>query len=187
MSSSYFKEVLDVPQEFLQWAFTCHRLFCAQSDTNIYYLSCRDGKNFINRCTKPDKREFLRISQAVGVGFVVMGVLGYFVKLCRFGSKNNREVYGNWPGMTSVHIPVNNILVGGAWMKIAKANHFLSFMWHVVGPGWIYELSILLVASLSCDISRLKRPWRVWSLSVISFYNYTFCSRSAMPVRNSSR
>lgn len=98
MSSSYFKEVLDVPQEFLQWVSTHHRLFRAWWDTNICHLSFRDGKNFINRCTKPDKREFLRISQAVGVGFVVMGVLGYFVKLCRFGSKNNCEIYGNWLG-----------------------------------------------------------------------------------------
>lgn len=28
-----------------------------------------------------DKREFLKISQAVGVGFLVMGVIGYVVKL----------------------------------------------------------------------------------------------------------
>ncbi len=41
-----------------------------------------------------DKREFIKISQAVGIGFVVMGAIGYFVKL--------------------IHIPVNNILVGGA-------------------------------------------------------------------------
>ncbi|KAF2791130.1 secE/sec61-gamma protein [Melanomma pulvis-pyrius CBS 109.77] len=65
------KELADVPQEFV-----------------------RDGVQFINRCTKPDKREFLKISQAVGVGFLVMGVIGYVVKL--------------------VHIPVNNILVGGS-------------------------------------------------------------------------
>ncbi|GAB7353574.1 hypothetical protein MBLNU459_g4001t1 [Dothideomycetes sp. NU459] len=54
----------------------------------------KDGTQFINRCTKPDRREFLKISQAVGVGFLVMGVIGYIVKL--------------------IHIPVNNILVGGA-------------------------------------------------------------------------
>ena len=28
-----------------------------------------------------DKREFLRISQAVGLGFLIMGVIGYVVKL----------------------------------------------------------------------------------------------------------
>ncbi|KAG9245564.1 hypothetical protein BJ878DRAFT_500999 [Calycina marina] len=53
-----------------------------------------DGMQFINKCQKPDKREFLKISQAVGVGFVVMGAVGFVVKL--------------------IHIPVNNILVGGA-------------------------------------------------------------------------
>lgn len=41
-----------------------------------------------------DQREFIKICQAVGVGFIVMGSIGYFVKL--------------------IHIPVNNILVGGA-------------------------------------------------------------------------
>jgi protein transport protein SEC61 subunit gamma and related proteins len=40
------------------------------------------------------QREFIKISQAVGVGFVIMGVIGYVVKL--------------------IHIPVNNILVGGS-------------------------------------------------------------------------
>jgi len=54
----------------------------------------KDGTQFLNRCTKPDRREFLRICQAVGVGFLVMGAVGYVVKL--------------------IHIPVNNILVGGA-------------------------------------------------------------------------
>ncbi|KAF2656722.1 secE/sec61-gamma protein [Lophiostoma macrostomum CBS 122681] len=65
------KEIADVPQEFV-----------------------KDGLQFMNRCTKPDKREFIKISQAVGVGFLIMGIIGYVVKL--------------------VHIPVNNILVGGS-------------------------------------------------------------------------
>jgi len=66
--SDQFQELLEIPKDFL-----------------------RDGTQFMNRCTKPDKREFLKISQAVGIGFVVMGAIGYIVKL--------------------VHIPVNNILV----------------------------------------------------------------------------
>ncbi|KAF1841694.1 hypothetical protein BKA63DRAFT_563770 [Paraphoma chrysanthemicola] len=65
------KEFADMPAEFL-----------------------REGTLFMNRCTKPDKKEFIRISQAVGIGFLIMGVIGYIVKL--------------------VHIPVNNILVGGS-------------------------------------------------------------------------
>jgi len=69
--SETFQELADVPKEFL-----------------------RDGTQFINRCTKPDRREFIKISQAVGMGFLIMGVIGYAIKL--------------------IHIPVNQILVGAA-------------------------------------------------------------------------
>ncbi|CAG8501364.1 16650_t:CDS:2 [Funneliformis mosseae] len=54
----------------------------------------KEGSQFINRCTKPDRKEFIKISQAVAMGFFVMGFIGFFVKL--------------------IHIPINNILVGGA-------------------------------------------------------------------------
>ncbi|KAI8902328.1 hypothetical protein BC833DRAFT_521150 [Globomyces pollinis-pini] len=50
-----------------------------------------DSINLINRCTKPDKREFLQIARAVGMGFALMGFIGFFVKL--------------------IHIPINNIIV----------------------------------------------------------------------------
>ncbi|KAI5821159.1 hypothetical protein BZA77DRAFT_298814 [Pyronema omphalodes] len=69
--SDQFQQMAEIPKEFM-----------------------RDGTQFINRCTKPDKREFLQISRAVGIGFVVMGVIGYVVKI--------------------IHIPINNILVGAA-------------------------------------------------------------------------
>ncbi|CCX13588.1 hypothetical protein FPQ18DRAFT_314142 [Pyronema domesticum] len=69
--SDQFQQMAEIPKEFI-----------------------RDGTQFINRCTKPDKREFLQISRAVGIGFVVMGVIGYVVKI--------------------IHIPINNILVGAA-------------------------------------------------------------------------
>ncbi|KAF8249713.1 protein translocase SEC6 [Wilcoxina mikolae CBS 423.85] len=69
--SDQFAQMAEIPREFM-----------------------RDGTQFINRCTKPDKREFIKISQAVGIGFIVMGVIGYIVKI--------------------IHIPINNILVGAA-------------------------------------------------------------------------
>ncbi|KZP25395.1 protein translocase SEC6 [Athelia psychrophila] len=53
----------------------------------------REGKQFITRCTKPSQTEYLQICRAVAIGFAVMGFIGYFVKL--------------------IHIPINNILVGG--------------------------------------------------------------------------
>ena len=70
--SDQLKEIAEIPRDFL-----------------------KDGTNFINRCTKrkschavrtdhlADKREFIKISQAVGVGFVIMGVIGFVVKLSR--------------------------------------------------------------------------------------------------------
>jgi protein transport protein SEC61 subunit gamma-like protein len=79
------KEFLEMPREFV-----------------------KDGRQFITRCSKrtlssvfplyqrfwfadmlsflfatADKREFLRISQAVGMGFLIMGVIGYIVKLSK--------------------------------------------------------------------------------------------------------
>lgn len=67
--SDTLQDLKDIPQEFF-----------------------KDGTQFINRCTKPDRREFIKISQAVGMGFLIMGAIGYFIKL--------------------IHIPVNNVLVG---------------------------------------------------------------------------
>ncbi|OAQ58866.1 SecE/Sec61-gamma subunits of protein translocation complex domain-containing protein [Pochonia chlamydosporia 170] len=61
-------------------------------DTPSQFL--KDGVQFMNKCQKPDKKEFAKICQAVGTGFVIMGVVGYLVKL--------------------IHIPINQILVGGA-------------------------------------------------------------------------
>ena len=69
--SDQVQEILDVPREFL-----------------------KEGIQFINKSQKPDRREFIKISQAVGVGFLIMGAVGYVVKL--------------------IHIPLNNVLVGGA-------------------------------------------------------------------------
>ncbi|KAG2202410.1 protein translocase SEC61 complex gamma subunit [Mucor mucedo] len=54
----------------------------------------KEGFQFINRCKKPDQQEFLKITQAVAMGFAALGALGYMVKL--------------------IHIPINNILVGAA-------------------------------------------------------------------------
>ncbi|KHN94443.1 protein transport protein SEC61 gamma subunit-like protein [Metarhizium album ARSEF 1941] len=62
----------------------------------------REGVQFMNKCQKrtapdlcaADKKEFAKICQAVGTGFVIMGVVGYVVKL--------------------IHIPINQILVGAA-------------------------------------------------------------------------
>lgn len=68
-----------------------------------------------------DKREFLRISQAVGMGFLIMGVIGYVVKLSTSNRPRTHAVlsmplarFRSLTNPLTVHIPVNNILVGGA-------------------------------------------------------------------------
>ncbi|WFD29363.1 hypothetical protein MSPP1_000372 [Malassezia sp. CBS 17886] len=66
--SERIREIVEVPANFLH-----------------------EGTQFLQRCTKPDRKEFLQICRAVGTGFVVMGIIGYLVKL--------------------VHIPINNIVV----------------------------------------------------------------------------
>lgn len=40
-----------------------------------------DAQKFISRCTKPDKTEYFKIVRAVGAGFLMMGAIGYAVKL----------------------------------------------------------------------------------------------------------
>lgn len=51
------------------------------------------SKMLINVCSKPDRKEFTQIAVATSVGFLIMGFIGFFVKL--------------------VHIPINQIIVGG--------------------------------------------------------------------------
>lgn len=51
-----------------------------------------DSRRLLQRCTKPDSKEFKKISFACAVGFAIMGLIGYVVKL--------------------VFIPINNIIVG---------------------------------------------------------------------------
>ena len=52
----------------------------------------KDSIRLVNRCTKPDRKEFQKIALATAIGFAIMGFIGFFVKL--------------------IHIPINNIIVG---------------------------------------------------------------------------
>jgi protein transport protein SEC61 subunit gamma and related proteins len=52
----------------------------------------QDSVRLINRCQKPNAKEFKQIAIATGVGFLIMGFVGFFVKL--------------------IHIPINNIIIG---------------------------------------------------------------------------
>jgi protein transport protein SEC61 subunit gamma-like protein len=41
----------------------------------------KDGARFIQKCTKPSQKEYLQLIRAVGLGFIMMGVVGYLIKL----------------------------------------------------------------------------------------------------------
>ncbi|KAF5101655.1 hypothetical protein D0Z00_000729 [Geotrichum galactomycetum] len=55
--------------------------------TEIPVEFIKEGTTFLNRCTKPDGSEFIKIIRAVGVGFIVMGAIGYIVKLIGLDGK----------------------------------------------------------------------------------------------------
>lgn len=58
--------------------------------SNLPQEYAREGTQFLKRCQKPSMKEFMGIAQATAVGFLVMGFVGFFVKL--------------------IHIPINNVL-----------------------------------------------------------------------------
>ncbi|KAG6410609.1 hypothetical protein SASPL_128671 [Salvia splendens] len=54
----------------------------------------KDSIRLVKRCHKPDRKEFTKVATRTAIGFVVMGFVGFFVKL--------------------IFIPINNIIVGAA-------------------------------------------------------------------------
>ncbi|MBA0791563.1 hypothetical protein Gohar_016137 [Gossypium harknessii] len=52
----------------------------------------KDSVRLVKRCHKPDSKEFTKVAFRTAIGFVVMGFVGFFVKL--------------------IFIPINNIIVG---------------------------------------------------------------------------
>ncbi|THY13189.1 hypothetical protein D6D02_04829 [Aureobasidium pullulans] len=92
MSSSQMQEIMEMPREFIkdgtQFINRCTYVSTSRLSFHhflalSYFLRLPQWFGFTDMRlhSKPDKREFLKISQAVGVGFLVMGVIGYVVKL----------------------------------------------------------------------------------------------------------
>ncbi|KAJ7565855.1 hypothetical protein O6H91_02G077700 [Diphasiastrum complanatum] len=52
----------------------------------------KDSVRLVKRCHKPDRKEYSKVAFRTAIGFVVMGFIGFFVKL--------------------IFIPINNIIVG---------------------------------------------------------------------------
>ncbi|XP_034106063.1 protein transport protein Sec61 subunit gamma [Drosophila albomicans] len=66
------------------------RLACLQLALLMVFV--KDSAKVINRCTKPDRQEFQRTALAITLGFLIMGFLGYTIKL--------------------LHMPITNIIMG---------------------------------------------------------------------------
>jgi len=87
--------LLDYPTFLLEIAVS--NLFCFNMDQIVAWVEpgkqfAKDSIRLVNRCTKPDRKEFQKIAVATAIGFAIMGFIGFFVKL--------------------IHIPINNIIVG---------------------------------------------------------------------------
>lgn len=52
----------------------------------------KDSVRLVNKCTKPDRKEYTKIAFRTVLGFVIMGFIGFFVKL--------------------IFIPINQIILG---------------------------------------------------------------------------
>ncbi|KAG8736174.1 Sec61p translocation complex subunit [Ceratobasidium sp. 414] len=87
--SDKVKEFVEMPQEFVKEG----KLVSCSVEAALGQKTDRTPQ-FLTRCTKPTQKEYVQICKAVAIGFGIMGFIGYFVKL--------------------IHIPINNILVGGA-------------------------------------------------------------------------
>eukprot|EP00205_Picochlorum_sp_RCC944_P000755 CAMPEP_0182608860 /NCGR_PEP_ID=MMETSP1330-20130603/3148_1 /TAXON_ID=464278 /ORGANISM="Picochlorum sp., Strain RCC944" /LENGTH=66 /DNA_ID=CAMNT_0024827671 /DNA_START=157 /DNA_END=357 /DNA_ORIENTATION=+ len=51
-----------------------------QVDTTLSEFA-KNSARLINKCKKPDKKEFLKVARLTAVGFLAVGFLGFFVKL----------------------------------------------------------------------------------------------------------
>ncbi|SPP72903.1 protein transport protein Sec61 subunit gamma-1 [Drosophila guanche] len=63
----------------MSWAPGCRPMFDSVLLPTMGFV--KDGIRFYKRCHKPDRREFKRTAIAVGAGILVMGAVGYLVKI----------------------------------------------------------------------------------------------------------
>ncbi|KAG8501325.1 hypothetical protein CXB51_003506 [Gossypium anomalum] len=61
----------------------------------------KDSVRLVKRCHKPDRKEFTKVAVRTAIGFVVMGFVGFFVKL--------------------IFIPINNIIVGSTLLHVTDS------------------------------------------------------------------
>lgn len=51
-------------------------------DTKTTVISfANNSVQFLQKCSKPDKKEFVKISTSCAIGFLIMGIIGFIIKL----------------------------------------------------------------------------------------------------------
>ncbi|XP_009417463.2 protein transport protein Sec61 subunit gamma [Musa acuminata AAA Group] len=92
MYSSYFAcRVLDLDLD-LRVLLSAIDMDALDSAVDPLREFAKDSVRLVKRCHKPDRKEFSKVAVRTAIGFVVMGFVGFFVKL--------------------IFIPINNIIVG---------------------------------------------------------------------------
>ena len=54
--------------------------FVEETKTNVTNFAT-SSVQFLQKCSKPDKKEFIKISTSCAIGFAIMGIIGYIIKL----------------------------------------------------------------------------------------------------------
>ena len=89
--SDQFQEVLDAPREFLkdgmQFVNRCQKRtkppFSKPTLSGKTVFALSFFEEYTNSTGKTaDQTEFVKVCKAVGTGFIIMGFVGYIVKLC---------------------------------------------------------------------------------------------------------
>ncbi|KMZ61471.1 Protein transport protein SEC61 gamma subunit [Zostera marina] len=76
----------------------------------------KDSIRLVKRCHKPDRKEFSKVAVRTAIGFVVMGFVGFFVKL--------------------IFIPINNIIVGSDDNSTYGDENLANVMMHQPSSGF---------------------------------------------------
>ncbi|TQS38762.1 hypothetical protein Golomagni_00719 [Golovinomyces magnicellulatus] len=76
------QEIMDIPREFVkdgsQFLNRCTKRMIT---IPLHPIMTHNLSTILTNCVVADLREFVKISQAVGIGFLIMGAVGYLVKL----------------------------------------------------------------------------------------------------------
>ncbi|KAK5792791.1 hypothetical protein PVK06_033913 [Gossypium arboreum] len=115
----------------------------------------KDSVRLVKRCHKPDRKEFTKVAFRTAIGFVVMGFVGFFVKL--------------------IFIPINNIIVGSVSNFLSATTKTVDIENNKMKPEKLNKLLTMVcngynVDCIECilDVSLLVIYYFTWKKKQIS-------------------